>query len=90
MCTALKFIPEWLYTMLLFENERNASIFLQSRKILLHPNMHSSTSYGPQYYMEMGKKRPKLPSDTSFEFAVSKPHAEKQRCFLMHCGCHLL
>lgn len=35
MCTALKFIPEWLFTMLPFENERNASIFLQSRKILL-------------------------------------------------------
>lgn len=48
MCTALKFIPEWLFTMLPFENERNASIFLQSRKILLHPKMHPSVGYGPQ------------------------------------------
>lgn len=55
MCTALKFIPEWLYTMLPFENERNASIFLQSRKILLHPNMHLSTGYGPQLLHGNGK-----------------------------------
>lgn len=31
MCTALKFIPEWLLTMLPFENKRNASIFLLYR-----------------------------------------------------------
>lgn len=48
MCTVLEFIPEWLFTMLPFENERNASIFLQSRKILLHPNMRLSAGYGPQ------------------------------------------
>lgn len=48
MCTALEFIPEWLLTVLPFENERNASVFLLSRKIPLHHNIHLSAGDGPQ------------------------------------------
>lgn len=57
MCTALKFIPEWLLTMLPFENERNASVFLLSRKTLLHPNMHLSAGYGPQLLCGNGQEK---------------------------------
>lgn len=77
MCTALKFIPEWLLTMLPFENERNASVCLLSRKILLHPNTHPSAGLSLSYYVEMGKKRPKLQSDRLRSFS---PRAEKERC----------
>lgn len=104
MCTVLEFIPEWLFTMLPFENERNASIFLQSRKILLHPNVHLSTctwAMGLSYYMEMGKERPKLPLDRLCSFqapcwkaevlfnALWWPFALSQSSLLQQSSVHL-
>lgn len=43
---------------------------------------------GLSYYMEMGKERPKLPSDRLC--SLKAPCWKGDVCFLMHCGCHLL
>lgn len=85
MCTALEFIPEWLLTMLPFDNERNASIFLLSRKIPRHHNIHSSAGYGPQ--LLHGNRQEKTQT-TIKQTSQFQPLCWKGKvCFSMHCGC---
>lgn len=84
-CTGLKFIPEWLLTMLPFENWRNASVFLLSGKILLHPNMHLSAGYGPQLLSRNGQEKTQTTIRQALQ--VQLPCWKEKVCLFMHCSC---